>query len=72
MDETWLNYADMRHRKWRKRGQTNSITDKQIRPRITVIAAISTEGDTYLSLSPASTDEDTFRLFIQKLEKKLT
>ena len=65
IDETWLNYGDMRHMKWRKRGQTNSVSDKQIIPRISVIAAISTEGETYLSLSTALTDDDTFRLFVK-------
>ena len=61
----------MRRMKWRKRGQTNSISDKQINPRLSVIAAIDTEGDSYLSLSPATTDEDTFRLFIKELSSKL-
>jgi len=28
VDETWINTGDMRHRKWRQRGQTNSISDK--------------------------------------------
>jgi len=50
--------------KWRQRGQTNSITDKLIRPRISVIAAIDTEGEAYLSMSHATTDDDTFRLFV--------
>ena len=36
-----------------------------------MIAAIDTEGEAYLSLSIANTDSDTFRLFIQKLAKKL-
>ena len=72
VDETWVNRGDMRHMKWRKRGQTNSISDKEIRPRLSVIAAIDTEGETYMSLSIANTDEDTFRLFIQKLSIKLT
>ena len=71
VDETWINRGDMRHMKWRTQGQTNSISDKSISPRISVIAAIDTEGEAYLSLSIANTDSDTFRLFIQKLAKKL-
>ena len=72
VDETWINQGDMRHMKWRRKGQTNSISDKAIRPRLSVIAAIDTEGEAYMSLSIANTDEDTFRLFIQKLSTKLT
>ena len=64
IDESWVNSGDMRHMKWRKRGQTNSVTDKAIIPRISVIAAISTEGESYVSLSTALTDEDTFRLYV--------
>jgi len=71
VDESWINSGDMRHMKWRKKGQTNSISDKAIQPRLSVIAAIDTEGEAYLSLSIANTDSDTFRLFIQKLAKKL-
>ncbi len=64
--------ADMRHMKWRKQGQTNSVSFKQIIPRLSVLTAISTEGESYLSVSNATTDTDTFRLFIQQLEIKLT
>ena len=71
MDETWLNQGDMRHRKWRKKGQTNSVNDKQIIPRISVIAAIDTEGEAYMSMSIVNTDEDSFRLFVRKLAAKL-
>ena len=71
VDETWINAGDMRHRKWRLRGQTNSVNDKQITPRISVIAAIDTEGEVYLSLSIVNTDEDSFRLFVSKLAAKL-
>jgi len=71
IDETWINQGDMRHMKWRRRGQTNSISDKAIQPRLSVIAAIDTEGESYMSLSIANTDEDTFRLFVSKLAKKL-
>ena len=71
VDESWISSGDMRHMKWRKQGQTNSIAFKQLQPRISVIAAIDTEGESYLSLSITTTDADTFRLFIQKLEIKL-
>ena len=57
--------------KWRKKGQTNSVTEKKITPRISVIAAIDTEGEVYMSLSIITTDADSFRLFVQKLSSKL-
>ena len=71
VDQTWINHGDMRNQKWRKRGQTNSIREKSISPRISVIAAVDTEGEVYMSLSIANTDEDSFRLFVSELAKKL-
>jgi hypothetical protein len=65
VDETWLNMADMRHMKWRKQGQTNSVSFKEMIPRLSVLTAITTEGESYLSISNSNTDVDTFRLFIQ-------
>ena len=57
--------------RWRLKGQTNTINFKQIIPRISVIAALDTEGDVLLSMSIVTTDKDSFRLFISKLVEKL-
>ena len=47
------------------------MADKAMHPRISLIAAIDTEGEVYLSMSIVNTDEDTFRLFVSKLVAKL-
>lgn len=50
VDETWINMQDFRRRKWRPHGSTNSVSKTSIGPRITMIAALDTDGELYLSL----------------------
>ena len=42
IDESSFIEADFRRQKWRKRGETNSVSTKEISPRINVFAAIDT------------------------------
>ena len=42
IDESSFIEADFRRQKWRKRGETNSVSVKEISPRINVFAAIDT------------------------------
>ena len=51
IDETWLNESNFRRMMWRPQGQTMSQEEKPVRPRISIIAAVSTEGDVYLSIT---------------------
>ena len=67
IDETWLNELDFRRMKWRLRNETNSIPKKGISPRVSVIAAIDTNGEVYYSLTQVNTDTDVFLLFLKKL-----
>ena len=56
VDETWVNLKNYRRRRWRKRGVVNSVNTRTVSPRISFIAAISTEGETYFSLTQVNTD----------------
>jgi hypothetical protein len=51
VDETFLNVADLRYMKWRKKGETNSMRERNIDPLIKVLAGISIDGDVYMALS---------------------
>ena len=44
LDQTWLNDTFLTRRKWRMRGQVNSMPSKTITPRIAVQLAICTSG----------------------------
>lgn len=71
VDESWLNQTDFRNRKWRVRGATNSVKRMQLSARISVIAALSTNGDLFLSLTQVNTDSTMISMFLYHLSSKL-
>ena len=71
IDETWISETDFRRRKWRQSGTTNSIAERTVKPRISMITAIDTDGHIYNSLTQVNTDSDVFMLFLAKLTNKL-
>ena len=71
VDETFLNVADLRYMKWRKKGETNSMRERSIDPLLKVFAGVSNHGRVYMAVSQVNTDSDTFCLFMQKLIAKL-
>ena len=50
-DETWLPHLDFRNKKWRRRGMPNTMSTKQLSPKVNMIAALDTDGRLYLSLT---------------------
>jgi hypothetical protein len=64
LDESWLSEADFRRKKWRLRGQTNSVKERVITPTVNMIAAIDTEGSLYLSMNQVKTDYEVFCAFV--------
>ena len=71
IDETWLNESLFIRQKWKQKGTTNSIEENVISPRISLIGAIDTEGDVYLSLTQVTTDQHVMKLFLSKLAMQL-
>ena len=67
VDETWINQADFRRRKWRRKGESNSISVSVISPRISMLTAIDTDGNLFYALSHGNTDMYTKQLFLSKL-----
>ena len=71
IDESSFIEVDYRRQKWRKRQETNSISQKDMTPRINVFAAIDTDGRSYLSITQCVNNNEVFCLYISKLLKKL-
>ena len=44
IDETWLPHFDFRSKKWRQRGEQNTVSNKLLSHRVSMIAALDTEG----------------------------
>ena len=51
LDESFFIDTEFRRMKWRQRGETNSVPEKSINPRLNVFGAITTEGKIYMSIT---------------------
>ena len=71
IDETWLNECDFRRMKWREYGSSNTLPGLQLAPRITVIAALDSLGNIYLSLTQANSNNKTMEIYFHHLAAKL-
>lgn len=67
IDETWVDSQDYRQRKWRPRGEPNSVEERNVRPRISLILAVDTAGAHYMSLAQSNVDGEIFMLFLRQL-----
>ena len=71
IDETWLNETSFVRRTWAlKQGQGN-CPQNTVSPRLSMIAALDTEGRVWFTLSHANTDSNTMAVFLHSLTKKL-
>ena len=72
IDETWLPCTDFRRTCWNTRDNTNSQPDQVISQRVNMIAAISSEGESWLALTQCNTNEDVMQMFLSRLASVLT
>ena len=63
--------TDFRRRKWRPPGSTNSIAKKLMVPRVSMIVAMDTEGEVFLSLTQSNTNSQVMEIFMRQLVLKL-
>ena len=71
IDETLINNLFFPRRKWRQHGSVQSTANKIVNPRVSLIAALDTEGDVYLSVTQVNTDSDVMRLYLSRLAMQL-
>ena len=71
VDESWLSETNFNRRMWCPTNAPCTITDKIINPRLSLIAALDTDGNVYFSLNHSNTDSDVMLLFIMKLVNQL-
>ena len=71
IDESFLDVCDFRRRRWARIDESNSQPKHNISPRLSVISAIDTDGEVYLSLSTAKTRSEEFCLFMKRLMLRL-
>ena len=65
MDETWLDQSDYRRMKWRPKHSTNSMPIVQLAPRISMLVALDTLGNVYLSLTQSNSNNQIMEIFFR-------
>ena len=63
--------SDFRRRKWKAPGSTNSVAQLELRPRVSLIMGIDTEGTVYISLLQANSNSQIMEIFFRQLALKL-
>ena len=71
VDETFLNQTNFQRKQWAKIDRPSTVKMKSISPALSMIAALDTDGRVYFSLGHATTNQDTFMLFMRHLVAKL-
>jgi hypothetical protein len=67
IDESWLNDTNFARKKWKAHGTTNSVLGHQVNPRISMIGAVDTEGNAYISLLQTNNNNAIIKLFLSHL-----
>jgi len=71
IDESWINELDFVRRKWHDRNKSNSLPRKYVSPRLSVLAAIDTEGRVFMAMTTGNTTSEVVCLFVSQLVELL-
>ena len=71
IDESWINELDFARRKWHDRNESNSLSRKYVSPRLSVLAAIDTEGRVFMAMTTGNTTSEVVCLFVSQLVELL-
>ena len=67
VDESWLNESTFYRKLWAPKKAVNSVASRTVSPRLSLIAAIDTEGRVWFSLTQANTDSNVLLAFFRAL-----
>ena len=70
IDESWLNETSFIRKTWGQRSGQGNAKLNSISPRLSLIAALDTEGHIWFTLSHANTDSNMMALFLNSLVKQ--
>ena len=63
VDETWINESGFIRKTWARKDGHGDMQLNAVTPRLSMIAALDTDGDVWFSLAHATTDSDVITLF---------
>ena len=72
IDETWIGEMDYRRYKWCGHNEANSLSSKDVAPRLALLTAVDNLGGLYMAMTQVNTDHEVFGVFMTKLVGKLT
>ena len=67
VDESFINESSYNRKMWCPTKSPSTVNEKQIIPRLALIAALDTDGQVYFSLNHANTDSQVMILFLSQL-----
>ena len=71
VDETWLNETSHIRKAWAPRDGSTNVPLNTVSPRLSVIAALDTDGKVWFTLCHANTDSNIMILFLRHLKNAL-
>ena len=71
IDETWLNETSFIRRAWAPKDGRSNVPLRSITPRLSMIAALDTDGRAWFALAHANSDSNMMALFLLELTKLL-
>jgi hypothetical protein len=71
IDESWINETSFTRKTWSERDGRGNTQLNSVSPRLSLIAAIDTDGRVWFILSHANTDSNMMALFLHSLSKTL-
>ena len=67
VDESWLNESTFYRKLWAPKAAVNSVAARTVAPRLSLIAAIDTQGHVWFALTQANTDSNVLLAFFRAL-----
>ena len=64
VDESWINELAFARRKWHNSSESNSLPRKNVSPRLSLLAAIDTDGRVFMALTTSNTTSEVICLFV--------
>ena len=71
IDESWISETGFIRKVWAKKDGRGNINLSAVTPRLSMIAALDTEGRVWFSLAHATTNSDVIALFMKNLMNSL-
>ena len=71
IDETWLNETSFLRKVWAPRNGLGNVKLSTVTPRLSMIAALDTDGRVWFALSHANTDSNIMITFLHHLQQAL-